>query len=109
MSLLKSLILLCAVSVGVAAFYAFGSMVGIWGESRSGVLAMDGRSSPKLRNESYGPPSISRRSNQAATTQRRGVPAIADASIRKPPRRGRRNGKLADQQSHKVDVDRRTD
>jgi len=49
MRLLKSVILLFAVSVGMAVFYLFGSMVGIWGETRSGVLARDGSSSPNAR------------------------------------------------------------
>jgi hypothetical protein len=45
---LKGVILLSAVSVGVAAFYLFGSLVGFWGDIRSGVLARDGSRSPNV-------------------------------------------------------------
>jgi hypothetical protein len=48
MRFLKSVILLSAVSVGVAVFYVFGSLVGFWGEIRSGVLARDGSRSPSV-------------------------------------------------------------
>jgi hypothetical protein len=48
MRLLKGVILLSAVSVGVAAFYVFGSLVGFWGEIRSGVLARDGSRSSNV-------------------------------------------------------------
>jgi hypothetical protein len=49
MRFLKSVILLFAISVGVAVFYFFGSLVGIWGGTRSSVLARDGSSSPNIR------------------------------------------------------------
>jgi hypothetical protein len=49
MRFLKSVVLLSAISVGVAVFYFFGSLVGIWGGTRSGVLARDGSSSPTIR------------------------------------------------------------
>src|SRR4051794_20740844 len=45
---LKGVILLSAVLVGVAVFYVFGSLVGFWGEIRSGVLARDGTRSPNV-------------------------------------------------------------
>ena len=48
MKFLKGVILLAAVSVGVAVFYAFGSLVGFWGEIRSSVLARDGSSTPNV-------------------------------------------------------------
>jgi hypothetical protein len=48
MRLLKGVILLAAVSVGVAVFYVFGSLAGIWGEIRSGVLARNGSSSTNV-------------------------------------------------------------
>jgi hypothetical protein len=48
MRLLKGMILLAAVSVGVAVFYVFGSLVGLWGEIKSSVLARDGSRSPNV-------------------------------------------------------------
>ena len=48
MRFLRGVILLSAVSVGVAVFYVFGSLVGFWGEIRSGVLARDGSRSPNV-------------------------------------------------------------
>jgi len=48
MKFLKGVILLAAVSVGVAVFYAFGSLVGFWGDIRSSVLARDGISTPPV-------------------------------------------------------------
>ena len=48
MGLLRSVISVTAVLVGVAAFYLFGSIVGIWGETRSGILARDGSNSPNV-------------------------------------------------------------
>jgi hypothetical protein len=48
MRFLKGVLLLSAVSVGVAVFYVFGSLVGFWGEIRSGVLARDGSRSPNV-------------------------------------------------------------
>ena len=48
MRFLKGVILLSAVSVGVAVLYVFGSLVGISGEFRLGVLARDG-SGPGLK------------------------------------------------------------
>ena len=48
MRFLKGVILLSAVLVGVAVFYVFGSLVGFWGEIRSGVLARDGSRSPNV-------------------------------------------------------------
>jgi len=48
MKFLKGVILLSAVSGGLAVFYVFGSLVGFWGEIRSGVLARDGSRSPNV-------------------------------------------------------------
>ena len=48
MRFLKGLISLSAIMVGVAVFYIFGSLVGFWGEIRSGVLARDGSMSPNV-------------------------------------------------------------
>jgi hypothetical protein len=48
MGLLRSVISVTAVSVGVAVFYLFGSIVGIWGETRLGILARHGSNSPKV-------------------------------------------------------------
>ena len=48
MRFLKGVILLSAIMVGVAVFYVFGSLVGFWGEIRSGVLARDGSMSPNV-------------------------------------------------------------
>jgi hypothetical protein len=48
MRFLKGVILLSAVLVGVAVFYVFGSLVGFWGEIRSGVLARDESRSPNV-------------------------------------------------------------
>jgi hypothetical protein len=45
---LKGVILLSAVSVGVAALYIFGSLVGFWGDIRSGALARHGSRSPNV-------------------------------------------------------------
>ena len=44
MRFLKGVISLSAIMAGVAVFYVFGSLVGFWGEIRSGVLARDGLS-----------------------------------------------------------------
>src|SRR5262245_23698873 len=48
MRFLKGVITLSAIMVGVAVFYVFGSLVGFWGEIRSGVLARDGSMSPNV-------------------------------------------------------------
>ena len=46
MRFLKGVILLSAVSVGIAVFYVFGSLVGFGG--KSGVLTRDGSRSPNV-------------------------------------------------------------
>jgi hypothetical protein len=98
MRLLKSVILLAAVSVGVAVFCSFGSMFGIWGGTRSGVLARDGSSSPRLQNDANGPPPSSGASIQAEKQQRfRGRPPIPPDVTHTPRRRGGPKVKLADQ------------
>ena len=98
MRFLKGVILLSAVSVGVAAFYVFGSLVGFWGEIRSGVLARDGSSSPRLQNDANGPPPSSGASIQAEKQQRfRGRPPIPPDVTHTPRRRGGPKVKLADQ------------
>src|SRR5262245_59570308 len=45
MGLLRSVISVTAVLVGVAVFFLFGSIVGIWGETRLGIIGRDGSNS----------------------------------------------------------------
>jgi hypothetical protein len=100
MRVLKSMILLAAVSVGIAVFYLFGSIVGIWGATRSGVLARNESGPPRLQSDSNGPPPSSSVSMQAGKKQRsRGRPSVIP--VAKPPRarQGSPKAKLADQQT----------
>jgi hypothetical protein len=100
MSGLKSVILLAAVSVGVAVFYLFGSMVGIWGGTRSGVLARDESGPHRLQSDPNGPAPSSSVSIQAERKQRsRGRPPVIPVAKPTRARQGSPKAKLADQQT----------
>jgi hypothetical protein len=97
---LKSVILLAAVSVGMAVFYIFGSIVGIWGGTRSGVVARDESGPPRLQSDPNGPPPSSSISIQAETKQRsRGGPPVIPVAKPTRGRQGSPKAKLADQQT----------
>ena len=100
MSVLKSVILLAAVSVGVAVFYLFGSIVGIWGGSRTGFLARHGSGPPRLQSDANGPPPSSSVSIQAGSKQRsRGRPPVIPVAKPTRGRQGSPKAKLAEQQT----------
>jgi hypothetical protein len=99
MRVLKSIILLAAVSVGMVVFYLFGSIVGIWGGTRSGVVARDESGPHRLQSDPNGPPPSSSVSIQAETKQRsRGRPPIIPEAKPTRARQGSPKAKLADQQ-----------
>jgi hypothetical protein len=100
MRVLKSMILLAAVSVGMAVFCLFGSIVGIWGGTRSGVLARDESGPQRLKSDPNGPPPTSSVSIQAERKQRsRGRPLVIPVAKPTRARQGSPKAKLAEQQT----------
>jgi len=99
MRFVNSVILLAAVSVGVAVFYLFGSIVGIWGGTRSGVLARHESGPQRLQTDPNGPPPGSSLSIQADRKQRsRGRPPVIPVAKPTRPLQGSPKAKLADRE-----------
>jgi hypothetical protein len=97
---LKSVIMLAAVSVGMAVFCLFGSIVGIWGGTRSGVVARDEGGRQRLQSDPNGPPPSSSISIQAETKHRsRGRPPVIPVAKPTRGRQGSPKAKLAEQQT----------
>ena len=100
MRVLKSTILLAAVSVDIAVFCLFGSIVGIWGGTRSGVLARDESGPQRLKSDPNGPPPTSSVSIRAERKQRsRGRPLVIPVAKPTRARQGSPKAKLAEQQT----------
>src|SRR5690349_10882572 len=98
MRVLKRMILLAAVSAGMAAFYLFGSLVGIWGGTRSGVLARHESGPDRLQSDPNGPlPSRSISTAGAKQRSRERPPVIPVAKVR--ARQGSPKAKVADRQT----------
>src|SRR5690242_11088767 len=100
MRVLNRVILLAAVSVGMAVFYLFGSIVGIWGGTRSGVLARNENGPDRLQNGVNGPLPSSSVSMPAGAKQRsRGRPPVIPLAKPTRARQGGPKAKVAERQT----------